>query len=150
MVTSLARKPRINNVFIYFLHTGKSSHHQFPEKAIIIKLCSLWKTKNTPLPCFSKIHGCVPSQTHHVAFRLLCLLAHGVTSAKNVVSFCLGSFRLLQQNITDQVVLNTNVLFMALEPGSLRWGYQQGRMFLFRDTDFSSVLTWWISVGSLL
>ena len=108
MVTSLTSKPKINNVFIYFLNTGKSSHHVSWERLWLWNFASLWKknkNQKTPtLPCFSKIQGCVPSQTDTPCrFFGTYTCTHGVTSAKNIVS-CLSSFMLLQQNITDWVV----------------------------------------------
>ena len=128
----------------------------FLRKAMIMKLCLSLKTKNkkqkTPtLPCFSKIQGCVPSQTDMTCcFFGTYTCTHGVNSAKNIVS-CPSSFRLLQQNITDWVVFEQKFIVH----GSGAWKSEMrtskvGRCSSSGAQTSHHVLTWWISVGSLL
>ena len=75
----------------------------FLRKAIIIKLCLSLKNKKPNTALFQQNSGLCSFTDMPCCFFGFYACIHGVTSAKNVVSFCLGSFRLLQQN-TDRVV----------------------------------------------
>ena len=156
MVTSLASKPKINNVFIYFLHTGKSSHRQFPEKGYDYKTLPLsenkkQKTKTTNTALFQQNSGlCSFTDRHAMLLFGTYTCTHGVNSAKNIVS-CPSSFRLLQQNITDWVVFEQKFIVH----GSGAWKSEMrtskvGRCSSSGAQTSHHVLTWWISVGSLL
>ena len=76
----------------------------FLRKAIIIKLCLSLKNKKPNTALFQQNSGLCSFTDTPCCFFGFYAGIHGVTSAKNVVSFCLGSFRLLQQNTTDRVV----------------------------------------------
>ena len=141
-MTSFSSKQRIDNLFIYFLHTRKSSHHQFPKKGYYYKTFPPSENKNPTLPyflCFSKIQGCVSSRACDVAFLASVLILMesplpGMFSPSVLVH--LGCC-----NKTPQTgwFMNRNLLLMALEPGKLRAGCHHGwGMVLFWGTDFSS------------
>ena len=151
---------QVSQKSIMYLYTFCTQESQaiisFLRKAMIMKLCLSLKKKNkkqkTPtLPCFSKIQGCVPSQTDTpCCFFGTYTCTHGVNSAKNIVS-CPSSFRLLQQNITDWVVFEQKFIVH----GSGAWKSEMrtskvGRCSSSGAQTSHHVLTWWISVGSLL
>ena len=120
----------------------------FLRKAIIIKLCLSLKNKKPNTALFQQNSGLCSFTDMPCCFFGFYACIHGVTSAKNVVSFCLGSFRLLQQNTTDRVVFEQK----CIVHGSGAWKSEMriparwGDVPLLGQTSHC-VLTWWISVG---
>ena len=115
----------------------------FLRKAIIIKLCLSLKNIKPNTALFQQNSGLCSFTDMPCCFFGFYACIHGVTSAKNVVSFCLGSFRLLQQNTTDRVVFEQK----CIVHGSGAWKSEMRRCSSSGAQTSHCVLTWWISVG---